>query len=201
MQGSNWISIAAVAAGVLFAVWGYRMGFYVIWAVLFNIAISIYLSVMLTPAVAAFLPALFPAGVKQGEPGFWYAYAGLSAAVAFISFLVLQITAMTYFTGTFNISLPKLMENLGAAAIGFVAGYILWGFICFVVLIMPIKESQPVLLKSFTSDTKSREISIPAVSKVVNIVNALSLQSDRRQVRNVISWTLGWDIKEPNETK
>jgi hypothetical protein len=40
---------------------------------------------------------------------------------------------------------------------------------------------------------------MPAVSKVVNTVGAFSLQPDRRQIKNIISWTLGWEVKEPND--
>jgi len=198
MQGSNWIGIAAVSMGVIFAVCGYRWGFYVVWAILFNLVISIYLSVMLTPTMAALLPALFPARAEQSESSFWYAYAGVAAGVAVVSFIILQILAMTYFTGTFTISLPKLMENLGAAFVGFVAGYILWGFICFLVLIMPVSGS--MFFKTFTAGGQSKELSMPAVSNLVNAVNLVSLQPNRQQVRNVITWTLGWEMKaEPNE--
>jgi hypothetical protein len=197
MQGYNWIFIAAVSMGIIFAVFGCRRGFYVIWAVLFNLVISIYLSVMFSPTVAAFLPGLFGEGVAQTEGRFWYAYAGLAAAVAVVSFVVLQIIAMTYFTGTFQITLPRWTENIGAAFTGFATGYILWGFICFLILIMPVSEI--VFFKSFTTSVQSKELSVPAVSKVVNTVNALSLQPNRERVRNVLSWTLGWDVKEPNE--
>jgi len=194
------ITIAAIAMGVIIAVCGYRWGFYTIWAVLFNIMISIYLSVMLSPTVAAFAPMLF-GGYKPGDAGFWYVYAAVAAAVALASFIVLQVVAMTYFTGTFNITLPRLLENLGAIFIGFVTGYILWGFICFLVLILPISKDQPVLLKAFTADEQSKELSVPVISKVVNTINALSLQPNGGEVKNVINWTLGWDVKEPNGTK
>jgi hypothetical protein len=192
--------MAAFAMGVVFAVCGYRWGFYTIWAVLFNLLISIYLSVMLSPTVAGFLPTLFPAGARQSEGNFWYVYAAIAAGVALASFIVLQITAMAYFTGTFNISLPKLLESLGAMFIGFLVGYVLWGFICFLVLIMPVSKEQPILLKSFTADPQSKELSMPTILKVANTVNAVSLQPNRQQVRNVIKWTLGWENPpEPNE--
>jgi hypothetical protein len=193
------IGIAAIAMGVLFAVCGYRWGFYTIWAMLFNLLISIYLGVMLSPTVAGFMPTLFPAGTRQTEGNFWYVYAVIVAGVALVSFMILQITSMTYFTGTFNISLPKLLENLGALVAGFLAGYVLWGFICFLVLIMPVSKDQPLLLKSFTADQQSKEISMPTISKVTNIINAVSLQPNRPQVRSVIKWTLGWESTgEPN---
>jgi hypothetical protein len=185
--------------GVVFAVCGYRWGFYTIWAMLFNLLISIYLSVMLSPTVAGFMPTLFPAGARQSDGDFWYVYAAIVAGVALVSFIILQITAMTYFTGTFNISLPKLLENLGAMFIGFVAGYVLWGFICFLVLIMPVSKDQPLLLKSFTTDQQSKELSMPTISKVANTINAVSLQPNQQQVQTVIKWTLGWENPgEPN---
>ena len=46
----------AVMTGVIFAVVGIRRGFYATWALVFNILISIYLAVMLTPAVIGFIP-------------------------------------------------------------------------------------------------------------------------------------------------
>jgi hypothetical protein len=194
------ITMAAIAMGVVFAVCGYRWGFYTIWAMLFNLMISIYLGIMLSPTVAGFMPTLFSAGVRQTEGNFWYVYAAIVAGVALTSFIILQITAMTYFTGTFNISLPKLLENLGAMFVGFAAGYILWGFLCFLVLIMPIKKEQSILFKSFTADPNSKEISMPTISKVTNTINTVSLQPNRPQVRTVIKWTLGWETTgEPND--
>lgn len=171
MQGSNLITLAAISMGILFAVFGYRRGFYVTWTMMFNIIISIYTSVMLTPSIAAFMPSIF-GGLKQGEGSYWYIYASMAAAVAIVSMLILQIIAMTYFTGTFNVSLPKLLDNLGAAFLGFVAGYILWGFVCFLVLIMPVSDN--VLFKSFTANSQSKELCMPAVSKTVNTINAVA---------------------------
>ncbi|MDO8302072.1 MAG: hypothetical protein Q7T18_02415 [Sedimentisphaerales bacterium] len=192
--------IAAIAMGFVFAVCGYRWGFYTMWAVLFNLTISIYLGVMLSPTAAGVLPMLFPADAQQSSGAFWYIYAGLTAGVSLVSFIILQTVAMSYFTGTFNITLPKLLENLGAAFAGFVTGYVLWGFICFLVLIMPV--SQSVFLKSFTADRGSIEVSMPTVSKVVNIINAVSLQPNRRQVQNIMRWTLDVpDTSDPNEKK
>jgi hypothetical protein len=198
MQGSNLITLAAVAVGILFAVFGYKRGFYVIWTLLFNMIISIYVSVMFTPSIAGLMPSLF-GNLKQGDPAYWYVYAAIAAAVAVVSMFVLQIIAMTYFTGTFKVSLPRLFDNLGAAFVGFVAGYILWGFICFLILIMPVSDN--VLFKSFTAGCQSKELCMPAVSKTVNMINVLSFQPNSPQVRNVISWTLGLEIKEPNDVK
>jgi MFS family permease len=198
MQGSNLITLAAISTGILFAVLGCKRGFYVIWTIMFNMVISIYIGVMFTPSIAAFMPSLF-GKLKPGEPAYWYAYAAIVAAVAIICMFVLQIIAMTHFTGTFKVSLPRLFDNLGAAFVGFVAGYILWGFVCFLILIMPVSNN--VLFKSFTSTSQSRELCMPAVSNTIDVINALSLQPNRPQVRNVISWTLGWEIKEPNDVK
>jgi hypothetical protein len=202
MQVSNWIFVAGISMGVVFAVFGYRRGFFATWAILFNIIIAIYASVMLSPTIAAMMPTVFSAEARQAGGNFWYWYAGLAATVGVLSFIILQVIAITYFTGTFNITLHRLLESLGAAFLGFASGYILWGFICFLVLIMPVSEN--VIFKSFTEDTRlkqSQELA-RAVSTAVNTVNMLSLQPDRQQVRNVITWTLGWEVKgEPNETK
>jgi len=191
--------LAGLALAVIGAVIGYRRGFYAMWATTFNVIVSIYIAIMLTPTLSSKFNLLGSGLGNVNNPTFWYIYACCVAVTAFLIFMVLEIIAMTYFTGAFNITLPGIFENIGASGLGFLTGYVTWGFICFVVLIMPFSQDR-LITKAFTADTTSRQISAPAISKLLNTTNVFSWQPNSNRVSNVISWTLGWteDGSEPN---
>ena len=181
------IFTAAIAFGFIFAVWGYKRGLYAMWATLFNVVIGIYLGIMLTPTIAGTFGEYWP---LQTQKNFWYAYAGCVAGVALAAFFILETIATAFFTGIFTVSLPRLLNRIGSVILGFITGYVVWVFICFIVLIMPV--SQNLLLKSFTSQ-ESVQMSMPAISRLLNLTNILSSQPNREQVSKVVHWTLGID--------
>ena len=188
------IVIAGIALGIICAVMGSRRGFYAMWATFFNVAVSVYIAIMLTPTLSSYFGFLGKGFGDVNGGMFWYIYAGCVAGIAFLCFLIMEVMAMTYFTGAFDVTLPKLFQSIGAAGLGFLCGYIAWGFICFVVLIMPISKER-IFTKAFTSDTASRDkVAAPAISKVLNTTNVFSMQSDGKRVNNVVSWTLGWKM-------
>ena len=103
------ITIVAIAAALLFAVIGLRMGYFRAWVMLFNILVSIYLAVMLAPVVPGLIPY-----VKD----FHYRYPVFIISAAIIIFVVLHsiaISLMKTFEAScyrrFDLSLDEAEES------------------------------------------------------------------------------------------
>ena len=126
----------AVMTGVIFAVVGIRRGFYPTWAFVFNILISIYLAVMLTPAVIEFIPNV---------DNFHYHQAVCIGGIAIIVFLVLQ-TIAAFLIGTFEASFPRIFDTIFAGALGFLSGYLVCIFVFFVFCVIPFSKQKQKLI-------------------------------------------------------
>ena len=123
----------AMAVGVVFAVIGIRQGFYRSWAILFNILISIYLAVMLTPVMY---------DVFAEMDNFKYSGPACVFSIGAFTFAVLQMAAIVL-TGTFEVSLPRFFNTFGAGVLGFISGYLVIIFVSLVICVSPF-ESQGV---------------------------------------------------------
>ena len=116
----------AVIAGIVFAVVGIRRGLCPTWALVFNILIAIYLSVMLTPAMLR----LF-----DDADGFQYHRPICVAALAIAFFGILQAGAIVLI-GTFEASLPRMFDIVGSGVLGFLSGYLACVFFLFVFFVI-----------------------------------------------------------------
>jgi len=124
-----WIGIL-VAAG--FACFAYKKGFYETCVMLFNIVISIYLAVFLRPVIADIIPAADSTA---------YNCAWTMIAIATAAFLILYAISYVFLTGQFAISFARIFDTLGAAFLGFLAGYLIYSFLCLLISITPISEN------------------------------------------------------------
>jgi len=161
--------------GLVFAVIAARYGFYPMWAVLVNIVIAVYLAVMLTPMAV---------NIILGQNISAYSYAGFLGLIAVVVFVVLETIAVTFLTGTFDVTLPKIFNNIGAGLLGFLAGVILWGLVCFILLITPGPKQYLTGKLNMTNDLQ--RMSQMSVYRVCNLVNALSRQSNTGSVQEAI---------------
>jgi len=150
----------AVAMGVVFALIGIRLGFYRMWAVLFNILVSIYLGVMLTPAMVKIIPSM---------ENFYYHRPLSVAAIAIVAFAVLQTIAVTLI-GAFEVSFPKMFNNIGSVILGFLSGYLLVIFVLFVICVIPFSKQGLVSWQRRLKPTAARP-----VVKVCDFVGSASL--------------------------
>ena len=107
-----WIGIFVAAVFAWFAV---KIGFYEIWAMLFNIVISIYLAIRLRPVVPKFFPA---AGAAP------YSDVLIIVAIALGVFLILHGITYVFLTSQFAVPFPKLFDILGAGVLGFLTGFL-----------------------------------------------------------------------------
>ena len=123
-----WIGIFVAAVFAWFAV---KIGFYEIWAMLFNIVISIYLAIRLRPVVPKFFPA---AGAAP------YSDVLIIVAIALGVFLILHGITYVFLTSQFAVPFPKLFDILGAGVLGFLTGFLVWGLVNLLISITPISQ-------------------------------------------------------------
>ena len=65
------------------------------------------------------LTPLFVELILGDDIGPW-AYGGFIIGIAVVVFIVLQVLTMTFLTGTFSVSLPRIFNNLGSAVVSFI---------------------------------------------------------------------------------
>jgi len=125
-----WIGILA---GALFAWFTFKLGFYDTLVILFNIVISIYVAVFLTPVIVDIVPAA--ADIPGGNALTLFA---LAVGIFFILFGI----SYTFITGQFNISLPKIFDILFAPLLGFLTGFLLLSFAAFLICTTPVSQNK-----------------------------------------------------------
>lgn len=171
----------AVLVGILVAVVAIKNGFYSMWAILFNILISIYLGVMLCPTIIGLIPDI-------GDSR--YHHAGCIAGVAVVVFAIFQTITVNFLMGTETgkgtdkISFPKVFNTVGAGVIGFLTGYIVCGFVVFVFVVTPLSQ-EPMVKGIFEQSGFAAQ----SVENLCGFVGAVSLQCyDEAGPGDVVEW-------------
>ena len=180
------VLLASIIIGVVFGIVAARKGLYSTWALLVNICVSIYLAVFLTPTV------LYNIGSLANAP---YALPACLAIIAVAVFAILQSIAVIFFTGQFHFSFPKILNILGAGLLGFVSGFVVCGFLGFVILTMPVLQQDSAFAGQLT---EAAELS---VVKVCNCINFLSRQTGRYRAKDVIEWCVGDEPAERRDSE
>jgi len=151
-----------ILAGGLFAWFAIRIGFYEMWAMLFNIVISIYIAVFLTPVIIDIIPA-------AGDTSYGNALTMATAAIGV--FLILYVITYLFLTGQFKVSFPRIFETLGAGVLGFLAGFLIWSFAALLIWTTPV--SQNTFLKNTGFGGRIRQTSVPYISRWCNLVHSI----------------------------
>ncbi len=166
------------------------------WALGFNIIISIYLAVFLGPVVADIIPA--------GAAVHSKALTVLATAVA--CFLILQGISYIFITGQFSISFPRIVDVVGAGLFGFLIGFLVWNFLILLIMTTPITEK--TFAEEIGFDTQTEQTSISYVSWWCNKVNKIvSSRGGKQASQQAIGWLMKSiepeirvvGISEPNE--
>lgn len=182
-----WIGILVAA---LFAWSAVKVGFYGMWAMLFNIIISVYLAIFLRPGIVEVLP-------EVGNAPYDNALAMIVTAVA--SFLVLQGITYTFFTAHFTIPLPKILDVVGAGVLGFWAGLLVWSFASLLIAITPIVENS--FVKEIIISNQAQQINVSPVCRWCNFVNIIvSRPGDERTTEQMIDDLLTQAQEETEDT-
>ncbi|MFC1677556.1 hypothetical protein ACFL3G_10910 [Planctomycetota bacterium] len=160
-----WIGILV---GIAFVALAVKIGFYETWAMLFNIVMSIYLAVFITPLIASI----------QGTERIGYSSFIGVAVTAIVTFLILHGISFLFFTSQFNVKVPKIFDILGAGFLGFLAGFAVWSFASLLVLITPV--SQQSFIKEIGLTRQKCQANIAYVSWWCDKVNGLVGSGDRK---------------------
>jgi hypothetical protein len=187
---------AGILVGGLFAYFALKKGFYEMWALGFNIIISIYLAVFLGPVVSNIIPA--------GTAVYSKALTVLATAVA--CFLILHGISYTLITGQFSISFPKIVDVVGAGLFGFLIGFLVWNFISLLIMTTPITKN--AFAKEIGFDNQAQQTNVSYVSWWCGKVNRIVPSEHSKQTtQQAIGWLMKSSepkarvvgISEPNE--
>jgi hypothetical protein len=150
----------------LFAWFAVGIGFYEMWVMLFNIVISIYLAVFLRPIIVN-IPAV-------GDTP--YSNALTMIAIAIASFSILHGISYTFITSQFKVSFPRIFNTLGTGFLGFLAGFLVWNFVSFLIFITPI--SQDTFVRGIGFNDEFQQSNVSVVCRWCNLVNRVVSSRD-----------------------
>ena len=157
----------AVIAGAGFSYMGLKKGFFPMWAIFFNILISVYLCVMLLPVIASTVP-------DSGGQTYYYSCAACMLIVGVLVFVVLQMIASNYFSGGFEVTFPKLFNSIGAAVLGFMSGYLVCCMLIVIVSLMPFSNYS--LVEDVLSPTNLPDAVEKPMVSVCDFIGRVSIQ-------------------------
>lgn len=152
-----WVGILVAAGCAWYAV---KIGFYEIWAIFFNLAVSVFLSIFLRSTITDIVPA-----ASEGP----YGDAITLVAIAVGAFAILQGVTYVFLTSQFKFSFPKAIDILGAGVLGFLGGFLLWSFACLLICVTPIAANSTV--KSIGLETQFEQSGKPALCRCGNFIN------------------------------
>ena len=159
----------AILAGALFAWFAVRMGFYEMWAMLFNIIISIYVAVFLSPLIIDIIPT-------TGDTSYGNALTLIVTAIG--TFVILHGISYTLLTGQFKVSFPKIFDTLFAGLLGFLAGFLVLSFAAFIICVAPISQNE--FISEIGFNRHSQQANISYISWWCDFVNSMVSSQDSR---------------------
>lgn len=166
-----------IIIGVVVGFMGRRAGFVSMWTMLFNVLISIYISIMLSPTIIGLLPSLNTSD---------YYRAMCLLGIAIFVFAVAHNILSMYLPEVFSVAVPKLFDGWIAGIAGFFVGFFVSSFIIFIFAVTPLSRTS-VIKKISPEETLGQAVSSPVLG-ACKIVSELSLQGDKRNCRKVVKW-------------
>ncbi len=172
-----WIGILAGALFVWFAI---KLGFYDTLVMLFNIVISVYVAIFLTPVIVDFIPA-------AGDTSFGNALTLLALAAG--TFFILYGISYTFITGQFNVSFPKIFDVLFAGLLGFLTGFLLLSFAAFLICVTPISQNK--FTNEIGLNRQSQQANISYICYWCDLVHSIVASEDSpKSTEQAIDWYL-----------
>ena len=126
----------AILVGIVVGTLATRIGFYETLIYSFNLAVSVYLAVFLTPYVVTHVPA-----ATEIDAGLPLTLVGLAVG----SFILLHGISYLLFTGQFTIAFPKVIDLPFSALIGFGAGVLIVSLVALILSITPSPWGETIL--------------------------------------------------------
>ena len=158
----------AILAGALFVWLAVRMGFYETWVLLFNVVVSIYVSVFLTPILAEFAPA---AGGASS-----YHTALCMIVLAGGCFALLQGTSFVLLTGQFHLPFPRIFDVLFSGMLGFVTGFLVLSFLALILTTTPLASHKIVGVLGLGQQSQSANL--VCITRCCDLIHFFAGSSD-----------------------
>lgn len=159
---------ASILAGGLFIWLAVRLGFFEMWTLLFNIVISIYVAVFLTPVILEVIPA-------AGDTAYGNALTLMFLALG--TFLILFVVSYIFITGQFSVTFPKIFDILFAGILGFLAGALVFSFAALVITITPISQNR--VMNSIGFNAQSQRSNISYICRCCDLIDLAVSSKDR----------------------
>jgi hypothetical protein len=144
------------------------IGFYETWALLFNIIVSIYASVFLTPILAEFAPA------SGGASSYHTALCLIVLAGG--CFALLQGLSFVFLTGQFHIPFPRVFDVVFSGMLGFVAGFLVLSFAALVLTTTPLASHKIVGVLGLGQ--QSRSANLVCITRCCDVIHFFAGSDD-----------------------
>ncbi len=164
-----------ILVGIIAAWKGRKIRFYSAWALLFNILVSMYLGVMLTPVLI---------GMITDQSVSYYHCATGVAGIATIAFIILHTFTTTVLIVDVEICFPRMFDGVGSAILTFLSGYLVCNFVILVICIMPFTKKPTV--ENFIEQADLTAVAVPSVAVACDFVGNMSMQCNDDAVAQVV---------------
>ena len=159
-----WTGILFAAFFAYFAI---KLGFYQMWAIMFNLVISVYLAFFLMSVVSDVT------GVGGDS---LYGSALMLLTISVVVFVILQGISYIFITGQFEVSFPKIFDVLGSGFLGSLAGFLVWSFISLLICITPFSRTSFAKTAGLGNDVG--QINVRCVSWWCDMVGRIAAKAD-----------------------
>lgn len=166
----------AILTGALFIWLAVRMGFYETWSLLFNILVSIYVSIFLAPIVADLIP-------MPGNASWCMALSMVVLGGG--CFAILHGLSWVFLTGQFSIRFPSLFDVVFSGALGFVAGFLILSFAALVVSTTPLAQHR--FVNTLGLGRQGQKANLVGVARCCDLIHRVAGFSDGGTTQDAIT--------------
>jgi hypothetical protein len=161
------------------------------WTMLFNIVISIYVAIFLTPVIVEVVPA-------AGDTA--YGNTLTLAVTATGTFLILFAISYIFITGQFSVAFPKVFDILFAGILGFFAGALIFSFAALIITATPISLNS--VMSKIGFNASSQRSNIEYISRCCDLIHfAVSSPDSETTANQIINKLLSSTKPEPPDEK
>jgi len=153
----------AILIGALFVWLSVRRGFYETWVLLFNVLVSIYLSVFLAPAMARFVP--MPGGAA------WCTALSM-LVLAGGTFALLHGLSWVFLTGQFSVRFPRLFDIVFSGILGFAVGFLILSFAALTLSTTPLAKYK--IVATLGLGRNAQKANIVGLTRSLDLIHAVA---------------------------
>lgn len=168
---------------------GYKKGFYVMFATLFNLMFAMFAAVLSTRLLM---------GLSSGYERSGYYAAATMMLMFVLLFGLLEILAVFYFFQNRDDYFPMLLDKIGSVVFGFLCGYVACSFVILAICIMPCSIHGKV--DWLCTRDNMQKLSVPGVRKVCNFLGWYSLHCFDGDSERELGYLLSLEEESPDES-